>query len=560
MFGGRLREQAARMQSTSTKEHHARVTQHRSTGRTLERPAPQDRHPRLDRVRGPGLHGRRQPSGRTRSTQDQAGVGDSGQASKIVAEALPGQASTSRSSSRARSLKADSTRVPGRVADVEKRLERTKGVKALHGPYDQKEPSRDLGRRAFGARQLRDQGRPQGRRGRRRRSTRHWPRPRPPRSRTRDFNVEQFGSGSSEEQFMEVFDKDLQRRPSASLPITLILLVIAFGTLVAAGIPLLLAITGSLGTMGLVGPLSHLAPVEDSIMHVILLIGLAVGVDYALFYLRRVREERAAGREQGSGHRGGRRHVGPGRAGLGLHRDDRDGRHVPGRSAHVHLVRHRHDRGGRGGDDRIAHRAARRAVGAGRPGREGPGPAARPPPRPGGQGGHLVAHRGPGAAPPAALGRPGHGAAGGDGAPGARSWTWARPSTSASLPQDEPVVQTFNRVQKAFPAENAVAERGRQGRGRDGAGRHRRPGGARAGRRGAQVAAPGDGPEHQRQPRQDRGDGGHGDRRRRHRREVGPGPGRAPGRGRAAHASDRSTASSPTSTARPRRTGTSPTR
>ena len=66
----------------------------------------------------------------------------------------------------------------------------------------------------------------------------------------------------------------------------------------AAGIPLLLAITGVLGTMGLVAPLSQLSPVEESINHVILLIGLAVGVDYALFYLRRVREERAAGRSK----------------------------------------------------------------------------------------------------------------------------------------------------------------------------------------------------------------------------------------------------------------------
>jgi uncharacterized membrane protein YdfJ with MMPL/SSD domain len=110
-----------------------------------------------------------------------------------------------------------------------------------------------------------------------------------------DFNVEQFGSASSEKAFQAIFAKDLQKATFGSLPITLILLVLAFGTLVAAGIPLLLAITGVVATMGLVGPLSHLAPVDESIMHVILLIGLAVGVDYALFYLRRVREERTAG-------------------------------------------------------------------------------------------------------------------------------------------------------------------------------------------------------------------------------------------------------------------------
>ena len=97
---------------------------------------------------------------------------------------------------------------------------------------------------------------------------------------------------------MEIFKSDLQKATIGSLPITLILLVLAFGTLVAAGIPLLLAITGVMSTMGIVAALSHLSPVEESINHVILLIGLAVGVDYALFYLRRVREERSAGRSK----------------------------------------------------------------------------------------------------------------------------------------------------------------------------------------------------------------------------------------------------------------------
>ena len=111
-----------------------------------------------------------------------------------------------------------------------------------------------------------------------------------------DYRVEQSGSGSSEEEFMEVFNSDLQKATTTSLPITLLVLLVAFGALVAAGIPLLLALTGVVATFGLVGPLSQLTPVDDGVQHVILLIGLAVGVDYALFYLRRVREERAAGR------------------------------------------------------------------------------------------------------------------------------------------------------------------------------------------------------------------------------------------------------------------------
>ena len=76
----------------------------------------------------------------------------------------------------------------------------------------------------------------------------------------------------------------------------MIILIVAFGALVAAGVPLLLAITAVIGTLGLVGPISQIIPMEESANSVILLIGLAVGVDYSMFYLRRKMEERDAGR------------------------------------------------------------------------------------------------------------------------------------------------------------------------------------------------------------------------------------------------------------------------
>ena len=81
-----------------------------------------------------------------------------------------------------------------------------------------------------------------------------------------------------------------------SIPLTLIILVLAFGALVAAGIPLLLALTAVFATFGLVALPSHLLPLAPEAFAVVLLVGLAVGVDYSLFYLRREREERAAGR------------------------------------------------------------------------------------------------------------------------------------------------------------------------------------------------------------------------------------------------------------------------
>ena len=111
-----------------------------------------------------------------------------------------------------------------------------------------------------------------------------------------DFRVEQFGDASADKALTESFEEDFQKAEITSLPLTLAILVLAFGALVAAGIPVLLAITAVAATIGLIGPISQLWPVDESVSSVILLIGLAVGVDYSLFYLRREREERAAGR------------------------------------------------------------------------------------------------------------------------------------------------------------------------------------------------------------------------------------------------------------------------
>jgi len=112
-----------------------------------------------------------------------------------------------------------------------------------------------------------------------------------------DLRIEQFGDASAGKALQKVFDDDFKRAETLSLPITLLILIVAFGTLVAAGLPLLLALSAVAGTIGLVSLFSQAFPVDQAITSVILLIGLAVGVDYVLFYLRREREERAAGRE-----------------------------------------------------------------------------------------------------------------------------------------------------------------------------------------------------------------------------------------------------------------------
>jgi RND superfamily putative drug exporter len=109
------------------------------------------------------------------------------------------------------------------------------------------------------------------------------------------LRIEEVGDASIEKAFADTMEEDFQRAETLSLPITLLILVIAFGSLVAAGVPLLLALTAVMATLGLMGPISQLFPVDEMISSVILLIGLAVGVDYSLFYLRRERAERRAG-------------------------------------------------------------------------------------------------------------------------------------------------------------------------------------------------------------------------------------------------------------------------
>ena len=110
------------------------------------------------------------------------------------------------------------------------------------------------------------------------------------------LRVEQFGDATANKAIDAAFSRDLKKAGELSLPITLAILVAAFGALVAAGIPLLLALTAVFLTMGLLAVPSQLIPLDKDISAVILLVGLAVGVDYSMFYLKREREERAAGR------------------------------------------------------------------------------------------------------------------------------------------------------------------------------------------------------------------------------------------------------------------------
>lgn len=111
-----------------------------------------------------------------------------------------------------------------------------------------------------------------------------------------DLRIEEVGGLSIDKALNETLGKDFKRAEIFSLPVTLAILLIAFGALIAASVPLLLALSAVAAAIGLSAAASQLVPAVDAVNSVILLIGMAVGVDYSLFYLRREREERAKGR------------------------------------------------------------------------------------------------------------------------------------------------------------------------------------------------------------------------------------------------------------------------
>ena len=224
--------------------------------------------------------------------QQAAGPGESGQAAEVIDGAFEDKAAE-QVLVQSNELTAGDPRFKAAVADVTERLEGTKGVDTVVGPYEAPGQVSADGHSALVTFEL------------------------PGDSATTkktvvdslaaveaaakahpELRVEETGDASITKATLDKSNEEMGRSTLLTLPLTLIILVFTFGALVAAGIPVLLALTSVLATLGLLGPVSQIAPVDQSVMHVVLLVGMAVGVDYSLFYLKREREERAAGREK----------------------------------------------------------------------------------------------------------------------------------------------------------------------------------------------------------------------------------------------------------------------
>ena len=108
--------------------------------------------------------------------------------------------------------------------------------------------------------------------------------------------IAETGTASIAKALNDTLLRDLHRAEALAFPITLVVLLIAFGAVVAALLPLGLAVMAILAASGLAEFVSHLSGATETASVLMLLIGLAVGVDYSMFYVKREREERAAGR------------------------------------------------------------------------------------------------------------------------------------------------------------------------------------------------------------------------------------------------------------------------
>jgi uncharacterized membrane protein YdfJ with MMPL/SSD domain len=221
--------------------------------------------------------------------------GETGQASQVLKDAYPKQQNESGEQVliQSKSLKASDSQFKAAVADVTKRLEGTKGVTEVAGPYKAGAEgiSKD-GHSALVSFTLPGKSDVTEKSVVNSLAAVHAAQKAHP-----ELRIDETGDASIEKATMDKSNEEMGKSMFMSLGLTLIILMFAFGALVAAGIPVLLGLTAVLATLGLLGPVSQLAPVDASVMHVVLLVGMAVGVDYSLFYVKRAREEREAGRE-----------------------------------------------------------------------------------------------------------------------------------------------------------------------------------------------------------------------------------------------------------------------
>ena len=110
------------------------------------------------------------------------------------------------------------------------------------------------------------------------------------------FEIVMAGSSSIEKQLEDIDEEDFGTMIMITMVLALVLMLLAFRAVVAAALPLILAIGSIFSALGVAALVSYIYPMVDFVAQVVLLMGMAVGVDYSLFIVSRYRSERKAGR------------------------------------------------------------------------------------------------------------------------------------------------------------------------------------------------------------------------------------------------------------------------
>ncbi|HEY5168551.1 MAG TPA: MMPL family transporter, partial [Thermoleophilia bacterium] len=113
-----------------------------------------------------------------------------------------------------------------------------------------------------------------------------------------DFTLQQTGTASLKQMGNELAESDMQKTEIFGLPAALVVLVIVFGALLAAFMPLVLSVLSIVLALALTALIGQLYPMNTFVLNILTTMGLAVGIDYTLFIISRYREERAHGLEK----------------------------------------------------------------------------------------------------------------------------------------------------------------------------------------------------------------------------------------------------------------------
>lgn len=113
-----------------------------------------------------------------------------------------------------------------------------------------------------------------------------------------EFETRVVGEESIGLTFTELAESDLRTAEFFGVPVALVVLMIVFGALVAAGIPIIIALLSILVSIGVTALIGEQFTLSIFVINVTTMIGLAVGIDYTLFIIERFRDERRAGRDR----------------------------------------------------------------------------------------------------------------------------------------------------------------------------------------------------------------------------------------------------------------------